>query len=153
MASVSPSRDLRQPMPHHPNARLSSAAAVGSLRAEGLGSPRTLVRDVAEPRAQVGAADGRGHPGPAAELPSCLEARDVADLDDHQHRDIAAHAADLAEHLDIRILLGAGVDLARGQVNLAREVGDQRERAVEPAARALRQLERVEKPLGPNRSL
>jgi hypothetical protein len=73
-----------------------------------------------------------------------VEAHDVADLGDHEHCDVAADAADLAEHLDVGVLLGAGLDLARGEVDLAAEVGDQRECAVEPPARAVVQLERLE---------
>ena len=63
------------------------------------------------------------------------EAGDVADLGDHQHRDVAADAADLAEHLDVVVVLGERVDLAGGQRDLAVEVSDQTEQALEAPAR------------------
>jgi hypothetical protein len=50
-----------------------------------------------------------------------LETRDVADLGDYEHRDVAPDAADLAEDVDERVLFRARLDLARRLVDLARE--------------------------------
>jgi hypothetical protein len=65
-----------------------------------------------------------GQPGPGAELARRAESRDVADLRDHEHRGVAADAADLAEHVDARVMLGQSVDLAGGHPDLAIEVTD-----------------------------
>jgi hypothetical protein len=65
----------------------------------------------------------------------------VSDLGDDQHRRVAADPADLAQQLDALIGLGALVDLARGRGDLAVEVADQREQAVEPSTRRVGQLE------------
>jgi hypothetical protein len=62
------------------------------------------------------------------------EATDVADLGDHQHRDVAADAADLTEHLDEGVVVGARVDLAAGLLDLAVEAVDQHHAAVQPPA-------------------
>ncbi len=62
------------------------------------------------------------------------EASDVADLGDDEHRDVAADTTDLREHLDVGIGLRALLDLLGRGVDLAVEVGDQRQQAVEPPA-------------------
>ena len=97
--------------------------------------------DVSQPGLAVGAADGGGEPGPRAEVPRVGEAGDVADFGDHQQRGVAADAADLAEHVDVGVLAGAPVDLGAGRVDLAGEVRDQRQQAVEPPARVGAQLD------------
>jgi hypothetical protein len=72
------------------------------------------------------------------------EAGDVADLGDDQHRRVAPDAADLGQHVDAIIGLGALLDLARGVGDLAVEVVDQGDQAVQAPARRLAQLERGE---------
>lgn len=89
--------------------------------------------------ADVGAAHRRGHPGPGAEPPRGVKAADVADLGDNEHRDVAADAADLQSTST------KGSSLARASISrlvrsISREVGDQRERAVESSARRFAQL-------------
>jgi hypothetical protein len=96
---------------------------------------------VAEPCFAVGAADGGGEAGPGAQLAGAREPGDVADLGDDQHRGGAADATDLAEHLDVGILARARLDLDGGCGDLAVEVGDQREQAVQPPPWRLAQLE------------
>jgi hypothetical protein len=75
---------------------------------------------------------------PAHAHSACLlKAGDVADLGDHEHGGVGADAADLAEHPDAVVVLGALVDLARRCGDLAVEVGDQRQQRVEPPLRRL----------------
>jgi hypothetical protein len=93
-----------------------------------------LLCDVAETGLAVGAADGRCQAGPRAQLARRGEAGNVAYLGDHQHRGVAPHAAELAEHLDPIVALGERVDLAGGRLDLAVEVSDQGKRALEPPA-------------------
>ena len=50
------------------------------------------------------------------------EALDVADLGDDQHPEVAADAADLAEHRDAFVVLGELVDVGGERVDLAVEV-------------------------------
>jgi hypothetical protein len=66
---------------------------------------------------------------------------DVADLGDDQHRGVAPNAADLGQHVDAIIGLGALLDLGGGRLDLAVEVADQRDHAVQPPARRVAQLE------------
>ena len=93
-----------------------------------------------EPGLAVAAADGRCQAGPRAQVASAGEAGDVADLGDDEHRGVAADAADLAEHVDAVVGLGALLDLGGRLVALAVEVVDQRDQAVEPPARRGAQL-------------
>ena len=69
------------------------------------------------------------------------EAGDVADLGDHQHRGAAPDTTDLAEHLDSVIGLRALLDLGRGLLDLAVEIADQRDQALQPAAWRVAQLQ------------
>ena len=59
----------------------------------------------------------------------------------HEHRRVAADAADLAEHLHPLVGLGARVDLPGGGGDLAIKVTDQRQEAVQPPAGPVGQLE------------
>jgi hypothetical protein len=93
----------------HEGAGLANGAVTG-LGWLGVPGSATAGRR-AEAVQSVRAAHGRGEPGPGAEVTGRGEARDVADLGDHQHRDVAPDAADLAEHLDVGVGLGAPVDL------------------------------------------
>jgi hypothetical protein len=72
------------------------------------------------------------------------EAGDLADLGDDQHRRVAPDTADLGEHVDAVIGLGALLDLGRGLLDLAVEVADQRDQAVQSPSRRVAQLERDE---------
>ena len=94
-------------------------------------------------------------PGPGAQVLGGREPFDVADLGDDQHRGVVADPADLAEQLDALVGLSALVDLAGGGGDLAVEVADQREQAVEPSAGAVGQLQRGEELAAglPNRSV
>ena len=74
-------------------------------------------------------------------MPGGGEPVDVADLGDDQHRGVAADAADLGEHVDAVVGLGALLDLGGRCVDLAVEVVDQRDQAVQPPARRLAQLQ------------
>ena len=105
---------------------------------------RALAGDVPQARPAVGAADGRRQPRPRAQMPGRREACDVADLGDDQHRRVAPNPADLTEHSDALVGLRASVDLAGGGGDLAVEVSDQRQQAVQPLARPVGQLERCE---------
>ena len=74
-------------------------------------------------------------------MASVREALDLACLRDHQHRRVRADRFQLDEDVDARVVLGERVDLAPGELDLAVEVIDQPEQAVEPATRRLPQLE------------
>jgi hypothetical protein len=73
-----------------PLKRLAQRTAAAARRAGGLralsGARRALVRDVPKPDALVGAADGRGHPGPGAGV---LGERVTSPTSAHPHRDVA----------------------------------------------------------------
>src|SRR5262249_20803293 len=102
---------------------------------------RALPGDVAEPGLAVGAADGRSQPRPGAEVAGAAEAGDVADLGDHEHRDVATDAADLTEHLDVGVFLSARVDLAAGLLHLPLPALHDGHPAGAPTPRPLAQLE------------
>jgi hypothetical protein len=70
------------------------------------------------------------------------KAAHVADLGDDQHRGVTADALDLAEQLDALIGSRLTVDLLAGGVDLAIEVLEQRQQAVEALPGRLAQLER-----------
>ena len=74
-----------------------------------------LAGDVPEAGFAVGAADGRGQPGPLAQVLGGREPFDLADLGDDQHRGVGADPADLAQQLDALVGFGALVDLAGGR--------------------------------------
>jgi hypothetical protein len=65
------------------------------------------------------------------------EAFDLADLGDHEHRRVGADPAQLAEHVDARVVAGKRVDLSLRQLDLAVEVTDQAEQTVESPPRRL----------------
>jgi hypothetical protein len=79
------------------------------------------------------------------------EAGDVADLGDDEEGDEETDAGDPGEDRNARVVLGAGADLPLDGRELAVEVSDQGEQALEPAAGALRQRQLVEEasPLRP----
>ena len=58
-----------------------------------------------------------------------------------QHRGVGADPAQLAEHVDARVVAGERIDLAFRQLDLPVEVADQAEQAVESPARRLAQRE------------
>ena len=113
-----------------------------------------LAGDVPEASFAVGAADRSGSVRPTAQVLGGWEPVDVADLGDDQHRGVAADPADLAQQLDALVGLRALVDLAGGGGDLAVEVADQPEQAVEPPAGSVGQLEGGEELAAglPNRS-
>jgi hypothetical protein len=69
------------------------------------------------------------------------KAGDVGDLGDDQPRGVAPDAADLAEHVDAVVGFGALLDLLGGVIDLAVEVVDERDQAVQPPPRRLAQFE------------
>src|SRR5437588_2318600 len=78
-------------------------------------------------------------------MPGVGEALDLADLGDDQHRRVTADAADLSQDLDAIVSFGALIDLGAGRFELAVEVVDQRQQAIQTPAGRLAQLERLEK--------
>src|SRR6266700_6269737 len=92
----------------------------------------------------VGAADGWCEPGPGAAVAGIGEALDLADLGDDQHRGVAANPADLRQDVDAVVGLGALLDFAGRVCDLAVEVVDQRQQAVQPSPRCFAQLQLVE---------
>jgi hypothetical protein len=60
------------------------------------------------------------------------EALDRADLGDDQQRQVAPDAADLTQHLDALVVLGALIDVSGERVDLAVKVADQPQQHVKP---------------------
>src|SRR5271166_326060 len=89
----------------------------------------------------IGVAHPRCDPRPRAEMPGAWEAADLADLGDDQHRRVGANPADLAEHRDALVGLGARLDLPSRRRELAVEVIDQRKDALDSPAGRLAQLQ------------
>jgi hypothetical protein len=71
-------------------------------------------------------------------MPRRREAIDVADLGDDQHHEVAADAADPAEHRDAVVVPGKLIDLGGERVDLAFEVGIRRNKTSSAIATELR---------------
>jgi hypothetical protein len=63
------------------------------------------------------------------------KAADVPDLGDDEQGDEDADGRDAGEHGDAGVVLGAGPDLPLHGLQLAIELGDEREQALEPTSR------------------
>jgi hypothetical protein len=68
-------------------------------------------------------------------VPGGGQALDVADLGDDQQPDVAADAADLAQHVHARVVGGARVDLDAQRGDLTVKVVDQAQQRIQPAPR------------------
>jgi hypothetical protein len=103
---------------------------------------------VSQAGAQVRAAHRRGHARPRAQPPRALKAGDVADLGDHEHRNVARDAADLAEHLDVGSS-SARASISRAVCSISREKSSIIARQTSTRSRGGGELELRKPPLGP----
>ena len=79
------------------------------------------------PDGPVRAAHGRGQPGPGGQLAGAGKPADVADLGQHDQRGELPDPGQRPQHLDLRVGLGAGVQLPVDPVDHRRQAVDDRQ--------------------------